>query len=64
MVEHTSGFRPPGRDFTHARDAKKSKHDHASRNYQRHMDERFRARQIERAEAEAKPEVDEGGEGD
>jgi len=59
-VEHTSGFRPPGRDFTHAQDAKRAKKDHASRNFERHMDERFKARRASQVETPGKPEV-EGG---
>ena len=47
-MEHTSGFRPPGRDVPRARDMKRGKHDHASRNYERHMDERFKNRAAER----------------
>ena len=55
-VEHTSGFRPPGRDVAKARRAKRAKHDHASENYQRHLAERFRARQAEQADAVREPE--------
>jgi hypothetical protein len=61
-VEHTSGFRPPGQDFTHAaRQAKRArgKQDHASRRYQRHMDERFRARGVERTQEEAEESEEE-----
>jgi hypothetical protein len=59
-LEHTSGFRPPNREYGHAAgQAKRAKRDHASRNYQRHMDERFRARQIERTHEEAQDEAEE-----
>ncbi|MDJ0959572.1 MAG: hypothetical protein QNJ88_02860 [Acidimicrobiia bacterium] len=51
-MEHTSGFRPPGRDVPHSRDMKRSKHDHASRNYQKHLADRFRERELERKREE------------
>ena len=51
-MEHTSGFRPPGRDVPHPRDRKRSKHDHASRNYQKHLADRFRERELERKREE------------
>ena len=62
-MEHTSGFRPPGRDVTHAKEAKRAQHDHAARRYQRHINERFKARQAEtdRADLEARPEQDADG---
>lgn len=57
-MEHTSGFRPPDRDFTRAQDAKRAKKDHASRNFERHMDERFKARRASRVETPAASETE------
>jgi len=61
-VEHTSGFRPPGRDAPHPRDMKRSKHDHGSRNYQKLLAVRFRERELERKREEgAASETQEDG---
>ncbi len=60
-MEHTSGFRPPNRDVTHARDAKRTKHDHASRAYQQHLMERFKAREAARKTEAERPHTEQSG---